>query len=241
MTAATIRDWKAKCEISQSQAHTICSRPSPRFFPTRLIEIVEMDTKNQNHHVRLVDGKSLNGDTEYTALSYCWGGDLKTALRESNKDLYRTEIPWNDIPKTIQDAILTSDKLEIGFIWVDSLCIIQDSSANDKKIEIGQMTQVYTHAAFNIAARRAPDVHTGFLHERTLPSGTSIVDFRGEDGKTRQCTLTFESAAQEEDENVLDTRGWTLQEYLMSRRLLIIGSWTTAWSCRKERVGNCDG
>lgn len=241
ITAATIRDWKLRCDTSQSQAHTIFSRPSPGFFPTRLIEIVKMDNNNHIPHVRLVDGNSLNGDTEYTALSYCWGGDLKTCLRESNKDSYRTEIPWDKIPRTIQDAILTSQKLGIGFIWVDSLCIIQDSKADDKNIEIGQMTQVYTHAAFTIAARRAPDAHRGFLHKRSLPSGTTTVDFCSEDGKTRQCTLTFESAAKEEDQNVLDTRGWTLQEYLMSRRLLIIGSWTTTWSCRKERVGNCDG
>ncbi|RKL08650.1 hypothetical protein BFJ68_g9444 [Fusarium oxysporum] len=138
-----------------------------------------MDTNNQIPHVRLVDGKSLNGDAEYTALSYCWGGDLKTCLRESNKDSNRTEIPWDKIPRTIQDAILTSQKLGIGFIWVDSLCIIQDSKADDKNIEIGQMTQVYTHAAFTIAARRAPDAHTGFLHERSLPSvfkGTHRLD-----------------------------------------------------------------
>ncbi|EMT64839.1 hypothetical protein FOC4_g10007532 [Fusarium odoratissimum] len=216
ITAATIRDWKLRCDTSQSQAHTICSRPSPGFFPTRLLKIVEMDTNNQIPHVRLVDGKSLNGDTE-------------------------TEIPWDKIPRTTQDAILTSQKLGIGFIWVDSLCIIQDSKADDKSIEIGQMTQVYTHAAFTIAARRAPDAHRGFLHERSLPSGTTTVDFCSQDGKTRQCTLTFESAAKEEDQNVLDTRGWTLQEYIMSRRLLIIGSWTTTWSCRKERAGNCDG
>ncbi|EXL45995.1 hypothetical protein FOCG_11987 [Fusarium oxysporum f. sp. radicis-lycopersici 26381] len=216
ITAATSRDWKLGCDTSQSQAHTICSRPSTGFFPTRLIEIVGMDTNNQIPHVRLVDGKSLNGDTE-------------------------TEIPWDKIPRTIQDAILTSQKLGIGFIWVDSLCIIRDSKADDKNIEICQMTQVYTYAAFAIAARRAPDAHRGFLHKRSLPSGTTTVDFCSEDGKTRQCTLTFESAAKEEDQNVLDTRGWTLQEYLMSRRLLIIGSWTTTWSCRKERVGNCDG
>ncbi|KAF4431499.1 HET-domain-containing [Fusarium acutatum] len=239
-TVAAIRDWKDRCDISQSDAHTICSRPSPGFLPTRLIEIVRMD-KDQKPCVRLVDGRSLNEDIEYTALSYCWGGDLKNSLKENNKDSYRAEIPWNDIPKTIQDAIMTSHKLEIGFIWVDSLCIIQDSKGPEKEVEIGQMTQVYTHAAFTIAARRAPDAHTGFLHRRSVPSGTTIVDFRGEDGETRQCTLTFEAAAKDEDENFLDTRGWTLQEYLLSRRLLIIGSWTTTWSCRKERKGNCDG
>jgi hypothetical protein len=196
---------------------------------------------DQKPFVRLVDGKSLSQDTDYTALSYCWGGDLKNSLKESNKAAYRTEIPWDDIPKTIQDAILTAHKLKIGFIWVDSFCIIQDSKQGDKEIEIGQMTQVYTHAALTIAARRAPDAHTGFLHPRSVPSGTTIVDFRGDDGISRRCTLTFEEAARDEDETFLDTRGWTLQEYLLSRRLLIIGSWTTTWSCRKERKGNCDG
>ncbi|KAF4947576.1 hypothetical protein FGADI_10307 [Fusarium gaditjirri] len=241
VTAASIRDWKIRCDTSQSQSHTICSRSSQRFLPTRLIEILEVDTKSQKHHVRLVDGNTLNEETEYIALSYCWGGDLKTALRKNNIDSYRTKIPWDGIPRTIQDAILTSHKLGITFIWVDSFCIVQDGSAGDKEIEIGQMTQVYTHAALTIAARRARDAHSGFLHERSLPSGTSAVSFRDDDGIQRQCTLTFLSAETEEDENVLDTRGWTLQEYLMSRRLLIIGSWTTTWSCRKERIGNKDG
>ncbi|KAI1053561.1 hypothetical protein LB506_012519 [Fusarium annulatum] len=239
ITAATIRDWKVKCVFSQSQAHRICSKPSPSFLPSRLIEIVRI-VNDQKPYVRLVEGHSRD-DTEYTALSYCWGGDLKNCLKEGNKDSYRTKIPWDDIPRTIQDAILTSHKLEIGFIWVDSFCIIQDSKGADKEIEIGQMTQVYTHAAFTIAAQRAPDAHTGFLHRRSVPSGTTIVEFRGEDGELRQCTLTFRKTEKDEDQNFLNTRGWALQEYLLSRRLLIIGSWTTTWSCRKERQGACDG
>ncbi|EXM17154.1 hypothetical protein FOTG_14639 [Fusarium oxysporum f. sp. vasinfectum 25433] len=187
---------------------------------------LEFSTKNQYVHAPAHKGKTY---VEFLSYEITTDEDVET------------EIPWDKIPRTIQDAILTSQKLGIGFIWVDSLCIIQDSKADDKNIEIGQMTQVYTHAAFTIAARRAPDAHRGFLHKRPLPSGTTTVDFCSEDGKTRQCTLTFKSAAKEEDQNVLDTQGWTLQEYLMSRRLLIIGSWTTTWSCRKERVGNCDG
>ncbi|KAF5003447.1 hypothetical protein FDECE_9997 [Fusarium decemcellulare] len=241
ITAATIRNWKLRCDTSQSSAHTICSRPNPKFFPTRLIEIVRIDTEGQHHHVRLVDGKSLKGVTEYAALSYCWGGNLEAALSQGNITSYLTEIPWDCIPKTIQDAILTSHMLGIGFLWVDSFCIIQDSNCDDKNIEIGQMTQVYTHAAFTIAARRASNAHTGFLHNRSLPSGTSIVNFQSEDGQIRECTLTFQLADTEEDETVLNTRGWTFQEYLLSRRLLIIGTWTTVWSCRKERHANRDG
>ncbi|KAF5598576.1 shikimate dehydrogenase [Fusarium pseudocircinatum] len=240
ITVARIRKWKVRCDLSKSQAPKICSKPSPKFLPNRLIEIVRIDN-GQKPCVRLVEGSSLNADTEYTALSYCWGGDLKNCLKEGNKDSYSTEVPWKHIPRTIQDAILTSQKLGIGFIWVDSLCIIQDSKTADKEIEIGQMNQVYTHAALTIVARRAPDADAGFLHPRSVPSGTTIVDFRDDNGETRRGTLTFKAAERYEDQNILDTRGWTLQEYVLSRRLLIIGSWTTTWSCRKERKENCDG
>ncbi|CVL02602.1 related to tol protein [Fusarium mangiferae] len=220
ITAATIRDWKVRCDSSQAEAHKICSKPTLR-------EARRRQFARQRHRV-------------YSS-ELLLGRRIERMFKEGNKDSYGTEIPWDDIPRTIQDAILTSYKLGIGFVWVDSLCIIQDSNGADKEIEIGQMTQVYTHAAFTIAARRAPDAHTGFLYRRSVPSGTTIVEFRGEDGETRQCTLTFEAAERDENQNFLDTRGWTLQEYLLSRRLVIIGTWTTTWSCRKERRGNYDG
>jgi len=103
------------------------------------------------------------------------------------------------------------------------------------------MNQVYAHSALTIVARRAVNAHSGFLHQRKLPSGTTLVDYLDKDGQMWQCTLTFDSAVDKEDETLLDTRGWTLQEYLLSRRLLIIGTWTTVWSCRKERYENSDG
>lgn len=144
------------------------------------------------------------------------------------------DIPWSSVPKTIQDAALTTLKLGLRYLWVDSMCIIQDSE-DDKTREIGQMARVYTHATLTIAARRAEDANAGFLHERSLPSGTSTMAFRCEDGQDEQVTLIFESALTDEESARLDTRGWVLQEYLLSRRLLVIGTWVTEWDCRQER------
>ncbi|CAG7559022.1 unnamed protein product [Fusarium equiseti] len=217
-TVASIKDWRVRCESNQALAHTICSRPGPEFLPSRLIAI---ERNRNNYQVKLVNAKLLEIDSEYTALSYCWGGALQAALKRENFASYQERISWDRIPKTIQDAIITTERLGIHHIWVDSFCIIQDSD-DDKKEEISQMSQVYTHSAVTIIARRAANAHN-------------------KDGQKWQWILTFDLPAGKEDETILDTRGWALQEYLLSRRVLIIGTWTTVWSCPKERYENCDG
>ncbi|EXA31672.1 hypothetical protein FOVG_17100 [Fusarium oxysporum f. sp. pisi HDV247] len=105
------------------------------------------------------------------------------------------------------------------------------------------MTEVYTHATLTIVAKRANDAQDGFLHKRLLPSGTSTMMFRYRNGQEGTVTLSFESALSDEFGTRLDTRGWVLQEYLLSRRLLFIGNWATEWSCRHERYSpdNVDG
>ncbi|KAF5635905.1 het-domain protein [Fusarium sp. NRRL 52700] len=167
---------------------------------------------------------------------------MGATLTTNNFESFMEEIPWEMVPKTIQDAALTTRRLAIDYLWVDSLCIIQDSP-DDKTLEISQMTEVYTHATLTIMAKRANDAQDGFLHKRLLPSGTSNMSFRYRNGEEGIVTLSFESALSDEFGTRLDTRGWVLQEYLLSRRLLIIGNWATEWSCRQERYspGNVDG
>jgi len=79
------------------------------------------------YHVKPINGKFLRDGSEYAALSYCWGGALQTALVRNNLTSYQEEIPWGHIPQTIGDAIITSQRVGIYFIWVDSFCIVQDS------------------------------------------------------------------------------------------------------------------
>lgn len=236
-TWASIQNWKHECCRELNSTHAICSLSKLRFFPSRLIHV-------RHKRLRLVTAKSLLSDpkgdqkeTEYTALSYCWGNNVNHVLQEENLDDYLKDIPWSGVPKTIQDAASTTLKLGINYLWVDSLCIIQNSE-DDKLREIGQMARVYTHATLTIAAKRSEDANAGFLHERSLPSGTSTVVFQDQ-----QVTLTFESALVDEQSTKLDTRGWVLQEYLLSRRLLVIGTWVTEWDCRKQRQDgrNVDG
>lgn len=60
--------------------------------------------------------------------------------------------------------MVVSRNLGIRFLWVDSLCIIQDNS-DDKPVEISCMDQIYQHANLLIAATRAAVANEGFLHD----------------------------------------------------------------------------
>jgi hypothetical protein len=81
----------------------------------------------------------------YVALSYCWGADqtIKTKLASlvSHEDGIRVET----LPKTIQDAIHITRELGIDFLWVDSLCIIQDR-AEDLAKEVVDMPHYYSNS-----------------------------------------------------------------------------------------------
>ncbi|KAF5641742.1 het domain protein [Fusarium tjaetaba] len=79
----------------------------------------------------------------------------------SNLETYTVSLP-NDLPQTFQDALKVARALEIPFIWIDSLCIVQDSP-EDWKHEASLMAQVYANAYVTIFADAAPDSTSGFL------------------------------------------------------------------------------
>lgn len=257
-TVRSVKKWLDDCKSTSSPkgSHTICSSPEPAWIPSRLIEVKKVGGEPQIH---LVQREHLDDNPEYTALSYRWGDSGKVAPSKQNQELTKTleeialstknqesywkEIPWKHLPKTLQDAAVTTHELGIRFLWIDSLCIIQDDKI-DKAKEIGQMTQVYAHATLTIMPRRANSARDPFLNERSAPSGSARFPFKGEDGQETELTLYDAKAIAEKDSTVeLDRRGWCFQEHLLSRRILEIGTWVTEWSCRRDRgsPSNADG
>ena len=103
--------------------------------------------------------------SKYIALSYCWGGPQSlTTTSETLKSRLQGISP-TALPQSILDAIKVTRKLGFRFLWVDSLCILQDS-AEDTLEEISAMGTIYQNSAVTIAAASAGKVGDGFLHER---------------------------------------------------------------------------
>jgi hypothetical protein len=114
-------------------------------------------------------------DALYTALSHCWGGKKNIHLTTKTADLeIRGEsIPISTLPKTFADAVLLTRKLGIKYIWIDSLCIIQDD-AEDWVRESARMAEVYQNAALTISADGAADGSQGLFQTIEVPGFEEI-------------------------------------------------------------------
>ncbi|KAH7319101.1 heterokaryon incompatibility protein-domain-containing protein [Rhexocercosporidium sp. MPI-PUGE-AT-0058] len=220
--SALARKWMEDC----CQTHEKCDRPEAGVAPTRLLEINE-DT------VRL--RASIPGETvSWAALSYCWGGpqpiQTTTATLAQNIDGILISL----LPKTIQDAITTTRELGLRHLWVDCLCIIQDD-VDDVRKEISLMPEIYRNSTVTISAARARTSREGFLHDVKRPTPQDIsfrLRFLCPDGRIGSLVFYGQDEILPHRDPIED-RAWTLQEHLLSQRLLVFGSHQLWWTCRK--------
>jgi hypothetical protein len=207
--------------------HTLCSNNKSHVRPLRLLDIRDRD----NAKICSLDATRLD---QYVALSYCWGEDqlFKTTL--SSLSSRKEGISISALPKTIRDAIEITRELNIGFLWVDSLCIVQDCE-DEKAKEVGNMSHYYGNSLLTISAARARICSEGFLTpggagERLEQYHNGHFQFKlGVDKSAREIiTLVQEEPPLKEP---IDTRGWTLQEGLLATRLVSFGESSIWWSC----------
>src|ERR1700712_3169166 len=130
------------------------------------------------------------------------------------------------MPPNFRDAVKVTRALGLRYIWIDSLCIIQDSFA-DWQYESQRMAQVYANAYITIVATCAASAHEGFLtRPRTSFPPTKIPYSTTEHGPGffYLCPRYTHWLANDHDEFVegsnWNSRGWTFQERLLSTRLL---------------------
>ena len=141
--------------------HVACTqRRDDWFAPTRLIDIGTA-TKDVPITPRLILGLDceVDGTTlQYLALSHCWGTASGGRIpKTTNENLAErmVGVRWDELSKTFQDSLVITRCLGLRYIWIDSLCIIQDSE-EDFEVQCARMGQVYLNAACTIAVRVAP-------------------------------------------------------------------------------------
>lgn len=170
----------------------------------------------------------------YVALSYCWGGPQPAVLTVATLETYTHGVPLTSSPQTIRDAILVCRKLGFQYLWIDALCIIQDSP-EDKAREIQKMGFIYSNSILTISASSAKGVKDGFLKKRIRreedPDWFLLPLTSGDDNSTstifaRRFT-TYHASSEP-----LNTRAWALQEDILSPRLLAYDSYRMRWQCK---------
>lgn len=172
--------------------------------------------------------------TQYTALSYCWGGTQLLTLTESSKSQLLAGIPADGLPIVLQNAALVTRQLGLEWLWVDALCIVQNSQ-DDWEYESSNMADYYSGALVTIAAAYSFSVDDPFLRleENAL---FFPVDFPFRCAKEGVKTVrvrrrVFGSI----NSGALRTRAWTLQETALSTRILHFTPTEVVWECRTKR------
>ncbi|KAL1602489.1 hypothetical protein SLS60_005905 [Paraconiothyrium brasiliense] len=137
------------------ESHRKCNVHTHGALPDRVVKISRAGSAKANPGESWYESdvslyETRDEDLPYAALSHRWGDEQPLRLLKENLDSFRKSIEWSKLPKTFQDAIVFARKLGIEYIWIDSLCIIQDSK-EDWFEQSGKMAGIYEHATVTLA------------------------------------------------------------------------------------------
>ncbi|KAI0543891.1 hypothetical protein F4679DRAFT_592228 [Xylaria curta] len=216
-----LNEWIRLCDETHKCFRVEGDTGPPMKMPTRVVDVGSGD----NPCLRLVvPSDTLN--EKYTALSHCWGKNLNFVMGKSNIDQFMLEIGFNQLPRTFQDAVRTTRALGVRYLWIDSLCIVQDDD-DDWNKEAKKMEDVYSCAYVTIAASSAASSLDGFLVDRLSRASTRIDTSDG----PFYLAEAIDNFVGDVDMGVLNTRGWVLQERALSRRIIHFTSTQIYWEC----------
>ena len=245
-----LRRWIEECVTS----HTDCClgfplrtpmEPFRRPLPKRLIDVAKCQS---SQHVFISEPVDRLGS--YVALSHRWSssGNASWTTTVATLDDRKTSIDLAILPKTYQDAIIITINLGQQYLWIDSLCIIQDS-AEDWERESANMGNIYQNSLVTICASGAEDSHKGCLARREpgLFDPVVLEQPKGSD-RPRQLYIyrqvyTYRTTPRDTadlffaniDQGPLGSRAWAMQERVLSPRNIHYGKEQIFWECVRNR------
>jgi hypothetical protein len=221
MCLSNCQSTHQNCSVSDSPAD---------WYPTRLIEVVE-------NGARLVVTAETPPIGPYASLSHRWGDANMLKCTDNNIDKLKQFIALSTLPTSFQNALHVIKFLGIKYIWIDSLCIIQDQdSGEDWNKESKTMMKVYQKGLLNLAATRSENGDMGLFAERN-PNWMNSETIRIDNGNVKgdfqavQAALDKEYLEREVYAAPLNTRGWVMQERLLSPRTVHFASEQVIWDC----------
>ncbi|KAF1966782.1 HET-domain-containing protein [Bimuria novae-zelandiae CBS 107.79] len=228
--------WLTECIYG----HPNCERDFSGWLPTRLIDVGDADAELMP---RLVETSTLSSPSSegwdvitFVALSHCWGAKQIITTTMATFDDRKRGIEWKELSRTFQDAIVTTRGMGQRYIWIDSLCIIQDS-VEDWMAESVQMCTVYERALFTVMAAHASGGADGCFVKRDGFAQLPLTLRFDSPDKMHSQVACFQLPDHGQGlwprfSPVLFTRAWVLQEQFNSRARLIFFGDQVHWECR---------
>lgn len=168
--------------------------------------------------------------------------DSPSRLRDPIKKDHQSQLKLGDLPRTFREAIQVTRRLGFCYLWVDSLCILQDDE-KDWKTESARMQQYYTNSRLTIAAADGSNSNDGLFRDRDrLRYQACELEIRNPDGSPQKVYASTNSMSFEMKRSSLSpsfkasqlySRAWVLQEQLLSPRTLSYFRDRIAWRCQE--------
>jgi hypothetical protein len=214
-----LRQWLKNCDENHT---TFKCRPQSNFLPTRLIDV----GRRESNHLSLYETRATDS-LNYAALSHPWGPPPHMLTYPDNIEAYKEHIDFSGLPNTIRDAVETTRKLGLQYLWIDCLCIVQ-GPAGDFLKEAVRMEGIFGSAYCVLSASSAQSQHDGFLNPR---DGRKFVTFKREGQAPFYICRCIDDFNQDVLESPLNKRAWVMQERALSHRTIYFTKRQTYWEC----------
>ena len=203
-------------------------------MPSRVLDI----GKKKGSILRLVEPQIQAINDPYLTLSHCWGQNEVIKLTTATIADMRDGISITKLPRLYRDAITVCQNLEIRYLWIDSLCIIQGQEL-DWSREIAAMGEIYSNALCNIEAADAADVfgRLFFLRNPTRVTPFPVI-LQLQKDDPRPFYLIDLSVQLDNDKTAVPLlkRAWMLQEQLLAKRSIVYSKTQVHWVCRTQEA-----
>lgn len=224
------KSWLYNCRACHPSCRPHQLEP---WLPSRLLDV----GSDNETTIRLVLSASMKQWTQYAALSYRWSSDKSFVLSSTNITGYQETIALSDVSATIRDSVAVTRALGLQYLWIDSMCIIQDDPI-DWSREATTMSKVYGLSACTIVAANSGEDSSSCFATR---NPHRVRPCRVPNPFKMDSKYSFYIRSQylhhihdrEIRDSVWYNRGWVFQERTLAPRLLMFSGTQIIWSCEK--------
>ncbi|KAI0881269.1 heterokaryon incompatibility protein-domain-containing protein [Annulohypoxylon maeteangense] len=223
-----------QCDLN----HSCLPQDKTSLLPTRVVDI----GKSGLDDVKLLSTEGRKG--RYICLSHCWGGHQPIQTTSQTLEAYSTSLPFQKIPRTYQIAMDFARRLGVRYIWIDSLCIIQDDK-DDWSRESANMCDIYENSYLTIAATSSPNCSFDIFKTESR----KLADIAGQSATGKPYRVMAVDGLRHPDIDTphdimlrdwpLLSRAWVFQERLLSPRILHLTQFEIIWECKDGSMCEC--
>ncbi|KAI1429010.1 HET-domain-containing protein [Xylaria sp. FL1777] len=236
---AQTKHWIRDCR----ENHDRCKDRLSTALPTRVLDVTQHDD-----FVFLCEPEETQTGS-FVALSHVWGGEVPIRTITSTLSRFKEGIPLDSMPQTFRDAVFMTRFLECRYLWIDSLCIVQDSR-EDWEREAARMADVYGNALVTIAAVMSANSNGGLFSKHEASAVKHTIERAGQSGRevivdvrpALEHSSYYESSPYGLPPDTgakLLSRAWCYQEYILAPRVLLFTDWEILWVCLSRKECNC--